>query len=85
MQFFGPIGMFFSVSGTAICTYLALEKFINAVDIGNRPLLLLGVLLLIIGIQFIGMGLLGEMIIRVYHESQKKPIYTIKKIFGSGR
>ncbi len=85
MQFFGPIGMFFSVSGTAICTYLTLEKFINAVDIGNRPLLLLGVLLLIIGIQFIGMGLLGEMIIRVYHESQKKPIYTIKKIIGSGR
>ncbi len=85
MQFFGPIGMIFSVIGTAICLYLTLEKLIYAVDIGTRPLLLLGVLLLIIGFQFVGMGLLGEMIIRVYHESQKKPIYTIKKIIGSGR
>ncbi|MCX8030716.1 MAG: glycosyltransferase family 2 protein [Thermodesulfovibrionales bacterium] len=82
MQFFGPIGVFFSVSGTLICSYLTLEKLLFASDIGNRPLLLLGVLLLIIGFQFIGMGLLGEMIIRVYHESQKKPIYTIKKILG---
>lgn len=85
MQFFGPIGVFFSFFGLFICVYLTLEKFINAVDIGNRPLLLLGILLLIIGFQFIGMGLLGEMIIRVYHESQKKPIYTIKKIIGPGR
>ncbi len=85
MQFFGPIGMLSSFLGTAICIYLTLEKLINAVDIGARPLLLLGILLLIIGFQFIGMGLLGEMIIRVYHESQKKPIYTIKKIIGPGR
>jgi glycosyltransferase involved in cell wall biosynthesis len=85
MQFFGPVGMIFSIIGTAICLYLTLEKLIYAVDIGTRPLLLLGVLLLIIGFQFVGMGLLGEMIIRVYHESQKKPIYTIKKIIGSGR
>ncbi len=85
MQFFGPVGMLSSFLGTAICIYLTLEKLINAVDIGARPLLLLGILLLIIGFQFIGMGLLGEMIIRVYHESQKKPIYTIKKIIGPGR
>ncbi len=85
MQFFGPMGLIFSLSGTTICMYLTMEKFINAVDIGSRPLLLLGVLLLIIGFQFIGMGLLGEMIIRVYHESQKKPIYTIKKIIGAGK
>ncbi len=85
MQFFGPMGLVFSVIGTGICFYLTLEKFINAVDIGTRPLLLLGILLLIIGFQFIGMGLLGEMIIRVYHESQKKPIYTIKKIIGPNK
>ncbi|MCX7913820.1 MAG: glycosyltransferase family 2 protein [Thermodesulfovibrionales bacterium] len=83
MQFFGPIGVLFSLCGTTICLYLSFEKFFSGVDIGTRPLLLLGVLLLIIGFQFIGMGLLGEMIIRVYHESQKKPIYTIKKIIGS--
>ncbi len=83
MQFFGPVGVIFSFFGIIICLYLSFEKFFHGLDIGNRPLLLLGVLLLIIGFQFIGMGLLGEMIIRVYHESQKKPIYTIKKIIGT--
>jgi hypothetical protein len=45
-------------------------------------LLLLGALLVIVGIQLIGMGLIGEMLVRVYHESQRKPIYVIKKILG---
>ena len=48
-------------------------------------MILLGALLIIVGIQFIGMGLLGEMIVRVYHETQRKPIYVIKKVFGPAR
>ncbi len=43
------------------------------------------ILLIIVGIQFIGMGLLGEMMVRVYHETQKKPIYVIKKVIGPGK
>ncbi|MDI6801691.1 MAG: glycosyltransferase family 2 protein [Thermodesulfovibrionales bacterium] len=85
IQFFGPIGIIFSIAGLGISTYLAVEKIFRGADIGGRPLLLLGVLLIIVGIQFVGMGLLGEMLVRVYHESQKKPIYTIKKILGHGR
>lgn len=84
IQFFGPIGVLFSFSGFGISLYLTAEKILKGVNIGGRPLLLLGTLLIIVGIQFIGMGLLGEMIVRVYHESQKKPIYAIKKIL-SGR
>lgn len=85
IQFFGPLGMLFSLSGMGISLYLTIEKIFSGINIGGRPLLLLGVLLIIVGIQFIGMGLLGEMLVRVYHESQKKPIYAIKKIFGPGR
>lgn len=84
IQFFGPIGAAFGVAGTGISLYLTLLKLFFGYDIGGRPLLLLGVLLIIVGIQFIGMGLLGEMIVRVYHESQKKPIYAVKKILGPG-
>ncbi|HXX57144.1 MAG TPA: glycosyltransferase, partial [Thermodesulfovibrionales bacterium] len=62
--------------------YLSIEKIIFGKPIGGRPLLLLGALLIIVGIQFIGMGLLGEMIVRVYHETQRKPIYVIKKVVG---
>jgi glycosyltransferase involved in cell wall biosynthesis len=85
IQFFGPVGVFFGLAGLGISAYLTLSKLIYGIDIGGRPLLLLGALLIIVGIQFIGMGLLGEMIVRVYHESQKKPIYTMKKILGPGK
>jgi glycosyltransferase involved in cell wall biosynthesis len=82
IQFFGPIGIFSGLLGFLISLYLSIDKLFFGTPIGGRPLLLLGALLIIVGIQLIGMGLLGEMIVRVYHESQKKPIYVIKKILG---
>jgi len=80
LQFFGPMGLVSGSAGVLISLYLSLEKIISGKDIGGRPMLLLGALLIIVGIQFIGMGLLGEMMVRVYHETQKKPIYVIKKV-----
>ena len=82
LQFFGPIGLFSGALGFLISLYLSIDKIFSGKDIGGRPLLLLGALLIIVGIQFIGMGLLGEMMVRVYHETQKKPIYVIKKVIG---
>ncbi|RME65384.1 MAG: glycosyltransferase, partial [Nitrospirae bacterium] len=82
IQFFGPFGVFFSGAGFLICLYLSIRKLLLGEAIGGRPLLMLGVLLIIVGIQLIGMGLLGEMLVRVYHESQNKPIYVIKKVLG---
>ncbi|MDO9289810.1 MAG: glycosyltransferase family 2 protein [Thermodesulfovibrionales bacterium] len=82
LQFFGPIGLFSGAMGFLISLYLSIEKIFIGKPIGGRPLLLLGVLLIIVGIQLIGMGLLGEMLVRVYHESQRKPIYVIKKVIG---
>ncbi|MFZ5906311.1 MAG: glycosyltransferase family 2 protein [Nitrospirota bacterium] len=82
IQFFGPVGVLSGFLGFLILLYLTLDKILFSHDIGGRPLLLLGALLIIVGIQLIGMGLLGEMLVRVYHESQRKPIYVIKKILG---
>lgn len=82
IQFFGPVGIMSGFLGFLISLYLAIDKLFFGHDIGGRPLLLLGALLIIVGIQLIGMGLLGEMLVRVYHESQRKPIYVIKKILG---
>ncbi len=82
LQFFGPVGLASGAAGFLISLYLSVGKILFGRDIGGRPLLLLGALLIIVGIQFIGMGLLGEMMVRVYHESQDKPIYVIKKISG---
>jgi len=80
LQFFGPMGLVSGFAGFLISLYLSIDKVLMGKDIGGRPMLLLGALLIIVGIQFIGMGLLGEMMVRVYHETQKKPIYVIKKV-----
>ena len=82
IQFFGPIGVVCGFLGFLISLYLAIDKIFLGHQIGGRPLLLLGALMIIVGIQLIGMGLLGEMLVRVYHESQRKPTYVIKKILG---
>ena len=80
IQAFGPLGLVSGLAGLVISAYLTLDKLLLGHDIGGRPLLLLGVLLIIVGIQLIGMGLLGEMLARTYHESQNKPIYFPKTI-----
>jgi glycosyltransferase involved in cell wall biosynthesis len=78
LQAFGPLGLLCGLSGFFINLYLAILWF-SGERIGHRPLLLLGVLLIIIGFQLIGMGLLGEMLVNSYHESQRKPLYVLKE------
>ncbi len=78
LQAFGPIGLLSGFAGFLINLYLMFLWF-SGEAIGSRPLLLLGVLLIIIGIQLIGMGLLGEMLVSSYHEGRRKPLYVLKK------
>lgn len=77
---FGTAGLLSAAAGTLMGFYLAFVKIFLNENIGGRPLLLLAVLLLVIGVQLITMGLLGEMVIRTYHESQKKPIYIVREV-----
>ena len=77
LQAFGPIGLVCGAAGFLINLYLAFVWF-SGEAIGHRPLLLLGILLVIVGIQLIGMGLLGEMLVSSYHEGDKKPLYVLK-------
>ncbi|MFQ5480324.1 MAG: glycosyltransferase [Thermodesulfobacteriota bacterium] len=82
IQAFGPLGLVLGFIGGVFSVYLAGSKLIFGHDIGGRPLLLLAVLCIILGVQLIVMGLLGEMLARVYHESQHKPIFFVKKVLG---
>jgi len=79
---FGPGGLILGFIGFLIALYLSFEKIVLGQDIGTRPLLFLAVMLIILGVQLVIMGLLGEMLARVYHESQGKPIFTVKKVLG---
>lgn len=77
---FGTIGLLSAAGGVLVGLYLTVLKVFWQESIGNRPLLLLAVLLVVIGVQLITMGLLGEMITRTYYESQDKTIYVVRQI-----
>jgi glycosyltransferase involved in cell wall biosynthesis len=77
---FGPVGIASVVVGFLIAAYLTIQKLVYQAAIGGRPLLLLAILLIFIGFQFITMGLLGEMLARTYHETQDRPIYAVGEI-----
>ncbi|MBE2237457.1 MAG: glycosyltransferase [Caldilineaceae bacterium] len=77
---FGTLGLASMGVGVLFGLYLTFLKLFFGVSIGNRPLLQLAILLVVIGVQLVTMGLLGEMITRTYYESQDKPIYVVREI-----
>jgi len=80
VQIFGLWGLIMTAIGGAAWLWLAYVKYLRHEGIADRPLLLAGTVLLVMGVQFIVLGLLAEMLARTYHESQDKPIYVIKEI-----
>ncbi len=84
LHFFGMPGLALGGLGGLLLTYLTIARLFFAVPLGDRPLLIFAFMLLIIGLQFILFGLIGEMQTRIYHESQDKPIYHIRNTIGFG-
>ena len=82
IHLFGKFGLFFFVAGSLISAYMLIEKFMGN-DIWGRPLLLLGIILVVIGIQFFSVGIVADLLMRTYYESQNKRPYTIRKIVTS--
>jgi glycosyltransferase involved in cell wall biosynthesis len=80
IQIFGFLGLVSLVLGTGLGAYLSVLRLFFSEGLSDRPLLLLAVLLVVIGVQLIVMGLLGELVVRTYHETQDKPIYMIKEV-----
>jgi glycosyltransferase involved in cell wall biosynthesis len=80
LQIFGLIGLVTGGVGALITAYLAYIRLFTTQGIGDRPLLLLGVMLIFIGVQLVTFGLLAEVMARTYYESQDKPTYVIREI-----
>ncbi len=80
IQVFGLWGLVGVVAGVLWTLWLVYERQVYSVPMGNRPQLFLAVLLIFTGMQFITLGLLGEMLARTYHESQNKPTYVVREI-----
>jgi glycosyltransferase involved in cell wall biosynthesis len=79
---FGVLGFSSGVLGFVMAVYLTFQKLVHHEAIGGRPLLLLAILLIFIGFQFITMGLLGEMLSRTYHESQDRAVFVVGELLG---
>jgi glycosyltransferase involved in cell wall biosynthesis len=79
---FGVLGLSSGGLGFLIAVYLTFQKLVYHAAIGGRPLLLLAILLIFIGFQFITMGLLGEMLSRTYHESQDRAVFVVGELLG---
>jgi glycosyltransferase involved in cell wall biosynthesis len=82
MHVFGSLGFVALLLGTAFGVYLTFAKYILGEAIGDRPLLIFSVLLTLTGIQLFCFGLLAELLMRTYHESQNRPIYRVREVLN---
>lgn len=84
MHVFGLFGLVSLLLGTAIGLYLTYVKLGLGQEIGQRPLLILAVVLFLAGLNLFSFGLLAEIAMRTYHESQGRPIYRVREVVGGG-
>ena len=84
MHVFGLFGLLSMILGLLLGGYLTFIKLALGESIGNRPLLILTVVLLLAGVQLFSFGLLAELMMRTYHESQGRPIYRVRQVIEPG-
>jgi glycosyltransferase involved in cell wall biosynthesis len=82
IHIFGLPGIVAATAGILMTLYLGVERLLLGVGLADRPILLLAILLVLVGVQFVALGLLGEMLSRLYHESQGKPVYVVREVLG---
>lgn len=84
LQLFGLPGLACLLTGGSICLWLVIQKLVTNADVIaiHGPLLLMSTALVIGGIQFLAIGLIGELLARTYYESQNKPVYTVREFVG---
>jgi glycosyltransferase involved in cell wall biosynthesis len=82
IRFFGGLGLAFGALGTAVLGYLAYQRLALQQAIGTRPLLFAGALLLLMGVQFVSLGLLGELVIRTYYSARGRRAYHVRRAPG---
>lgn len=80
MQVFGLLGLLSTALGVVVSTWLAVEKLVLGHPLADRPLLLLGVLLIVVGVQLLSLGLLADVVSRTYHEAQNRRPYFVREL-----
>jgi glycosyltransferase involved in cell wall biosynthesis len=87
LHFFGPAGLLGMAGGAAILAFLFFEKLAYGTHLflEHGPLLVLGMMLCLFGLQLLAIGLVGELLMRTYFEAHQKPVYRVERIVGSAR
>jgi hypothetical protein len=87
LHFFGPPGVLAVFGGGGILTFLFFEKVLFGIHLFQEhgPLLVLGMMLFLFGLQVLAVGLIGELLMRTHFESRETPIYRVERIAGSSR
>ena len=83
IHLFGVVGVGSALLGSLVLAMITYDRFFNHIPMGSRPLLSLGVMMVIIGLQFLVFGLLAEVLARTYYESQNKKIYVVRRVFAA--
>ena len=85
IHLFGSVGLGAGFLGGGLLAWATMQKIVFSVPMGNRPVLALGVMLVLIGLQFVVFGLLAEVLARTYYESQDKRTYTVRNYYEAGK
>jgi glycosyltransferase involved in cell wall biosynthesis len=80
IHLFGLVGLVCGLGGLGLVGVLGFQRIVLGMPLADRPIVLLGILMVVVGVQFVSIGLLGEMLVRTYHESQTKPVYRVREI-----
>jgi hypothetical protein len=80
MQIFGMAGFVCFAAGAVLSAWLAFHRIVYGTPLAERPALLLGVLLIVVGIQLASLGLVADVLARTYFESQKNPSYYVRQV-----
>ena len=83
IQIVGLLGFISGSVGFIIALIMTIQRQFFEIPLSDRPLLLLAILLIFIGIQFVSIGLIAELQARTYHEAQEKPVYFVKETYGN--
>jgi glycosyltransferase involved in cell wall biosynthesis len=87
LHFFGPPGLLGMFAGGGILAFLLLEKIFSqaSIFVQHGPLLVLGMMLCLFGVQLLAVGLVGELLMRTHFESRESPMYRVERVLGASR
>ncbi|MCP4601485.1 MAG: glycosyltransferase family 2 protein [Proteobacteria bacterium] len=83
IYFFGKLSLFFGLLGLGSFSGLIIHKFVFGTSFVRSPFLLLSSMIILVAFQVLITGIIAELLMRIYHESQKKPVYYIKEVLGT--